>query len=121
MGYWLDGEIVITGRAKDLILLNGRNIWPQDIEWAVEQLTWIRCGDVAAFAVKTDDGPDRVVVLVECRLSGGTELDELRWMVAKRVREVAGVECEVMLVPPPDPAIYVIRQAVAIGRPATIS
>ena len=100
MGYWLDGEIVITGRAKDLILLNGRNIWPQDIEWAVEQLTSIRCGDVAAFAVETDDGPDRVVVLVECRLSGGTELDELRWMVAKRVREVAGVECEVMLVPP---------------------
>src|SRR5439155_1261423 len=34
MGYWLDGEIVITGRAKDLILHNGRNIWPQDIEWA---------------------------------------------------------------------------------------
>ncbi|HTN96985.1 MAG TPA: fatty acyl-AMP ligase, partial [Nordella sp.] len=38
MGYWLDGEIVITGRAKDLILHNGRNIWPQDIEWAAEQI-----------------------------------------------------------------------------------
>ena len=31
-----DGEIVVTGRAKDLIIVNGRNIWPQDIEWAVE-------------------------------------------------------------------------------------
>ena len=39
MGYLLDGEIVITGRAKDLILHNGRNIWPQDIEWAAEKMT----------------------------------------------------------------------------------
>src|SRR5690606_14230763 len=31
MGYFLDGQIVITGRAKDLIIINGRNIWPQDI------------------------------------------------------------------------------------------
>ena len=38
MGYMLDDEIVITGRAKDLILHNGRNIWPQDIEWAAEQV-----------------------------------------------------------------------------------
>ncbi|MGI9482991.1 MAG: fatty acyl-AMP ligase, partial [Hyphomicrobiales bacterium] len=38
MGYWLDGEIVITGRSKDLILHNGRNIWPQDIEWAAEHV-----------------------------------------------------------------------------------
>ena len=44
MGYWLDGEIVITGRAKDLILHNGRNIWPQDIEWAAEQIEPLRVG-----------------------------------------------------------------------------
>ncbi len=52
MGYWLDGEIVITGRAKDMILHNGRNIWPQDIEWAVEKLDAVRDGDVAAFAIE---------------------------------------------------------------------
>ena len=38
LGYWSDDEIVITGRAKDLIIVNGRNIWPQDIEWSVEAL-----------------------------------------------------------------------------------
>ena len=64
MGYWLDGEIVITGRAKDLILHNGRNIWPQDIEWAAEQIEPLRSGDAAAFAVEGDDGEDKVVVLV---------------------------------------------------------
>ena len=36
LGYWSSDEIVITGRAKDLIIVNGRNIWPQDIEWSVE-------------------------------------------------------------------------------------
>jgi fatty-acyl-CoA synthase len=36
LGYTLDGEIVVTGRAKDLIIVNGRNVWPQDIEWAIE-------------------------------------------------------------------------------------
>src|SRR5262249_33564609 len=100
MGYWLDGEIVITGRAKDLILLNGRNIWPQDIEWAVEQLDAVRSGDVAAFAVETDDGEDKVVVLVECRSSDPQGLGQWRALVARRVREVAGVDCEVLLVPP---------------------
>ena len=94
------GEIVITGRAKDLILLNGRNIWPQDIEWAVEQLDAVRSGDVAAFAVETDDGEDKVIVLVECRASDAQELEQLRAMVARRVREVAGIDCEVLLVAP---------------------
>jgi len=54
MGYFLDGEIVITGRAKDLIIINGRNIWPQDLEWAVEKVEGVRQGGVAAFSV--DDG-----------------------------------------------------------------
>ena len=56
MGYLIGGEIVITGRAKDLILHNGRNIWPQDIEWTVERVAWVRAGDVAAIAVETADG-----------------------------------------------------------------
>ena len=39
LGYRLDGEIVITGRAKDLIIVNGRNVWPQDLEWTAEAET----------------------------------------------------------------------------------
>ena len=38
MGYLIDGRLVITGRSKDLIIFNGRNIWPQDLEWAIERL-----------------------------------------------------------------------------------
>jgi fatty-acyl-CoA synthase len=100
MGYWLDGEIVITGRAKDLILHNGRNIWPQDIEWAAEQIEPLRSGDAAAFAVEGEDGDDDVVVLIQCRLMDGKEMEELRRKIAAVVHQTSGVECDVVLVAP---------------------
>ncbi len=53
LGYLLNGQIVITGRAKDLIILNGRNIWPQDLEWAAEDgIAELRRGDVAAISIE---------------------------------------------------------------------
>ncbi|MFN4142629.1 fatty acyl-AMP ligase [Aestuariivirga sp.] len=100
MGYWLGGEIVITGRAKDLILHNGRNIWPQDIEWAAEQIEPLRSGDVAAFAVEGEDGDDDVVVLVQCRLQDPASIEALRHEVAAVVHRSAGIECKVVMVPP---------------------
>jgi fatty-acyl-CoA synthase len=100
MGYLLDGEIVITGRAKDLILHNGRNIWPQDIEWSAERLPALKSGDVAAFAVEGEDGDDEVVVLVECRSVELSVQDELRRDVGKIVHQSAGVDCSIILVAP---------------------
>src|SRR5581483_7591410 len=87
LGYLLHGEIVITGRAKDLIILNGRNIWPQDLEWAAEDgVAELRRGDVAAVSVENKDEEDaeRIIVLVQCRTSD----PEAR---AKLQREVAAV------------------------------
>ncbi len=100
MGYLLGDEIVITGRVKDLILHNGRNIWPQDIEWTAEQYAHLKSGDVAAFAVEGDDGDDEVVVLVECRAVETVEQDSLRREVAKLVHQGSGVDCKVELVAP---------------------
>ncbi|MBX6323975.1 MAG: fatty acyl-AMP ligase, partial [Rhodospirillaceae bacterium] len=67
LGYMVDGAVTITGRAKDLIIVNGRNIWPQDLEWALEERLGLRRGDAAAFSVESPDGAERVVVLIECR------------------------------------------------------
>ena len=64
LGYWLDGQLVVTGRAKDLIIVNGRNIWPQDIEWSVEVLPQLRRGDACAFAIEAEDGAESIVVVV---------------------------------------------------------
>ncbi|MGF7161724.1 fatty-acyl-CoA synthase [Rhodoligotrophos appendicifer] len=100
MGYWLDGEIVITGRSKDLILHNGRNIWPQDIEWAVEQLPSLRSDDVAAFSVEGPAGEDEIIVLVQCRHQDATSQEALRREVAGIVRTTVGVDGAIVLVPP---------------------
>ncbi len=99
MGYFLDGDIVITGRAKDLIIINGRNIWPQDIEWAVEKVDGVRQGGVAAFSI--DDGRgERIVVVAERRGMDETALAELRREVAKVIQAAAGSPAEVVLARP---------------------
>ena len=95
----MDGQLVITGRSKDLIIVGGRNIWPQDLEWAVEHLDGVRPGDVAAFAVNRDDDSERVVAVVQCRAAGSAAQEQLRAVVAAAVRRAAGVECEVVLAP----------------------
>jgi fatty-acyl-CoA synthase len=100
MGYLIDGRLVITGRSKDLIIFNGRNIWPQDLEWAIERLETVRSGDVAAFAVTEEDDRERVVVVVECRQIDPMERHQLRQAVKATVHKVASVECEVVLAPP---------------------
>jgi fatty-acyl-CoA synthase len=100
MGYWADGEIVIPGRAKDMILYNGRNIWPQDIEWAVERLDQVRDGDVAAFAMEGANGEDRVTVLVQCRLRDPEAIEELRKQVSAQIVRSIGIEADVVMVPP---------------------
>jgi fatty-acyl-CoA synthase len=99
LGYLLGGEIVVTGRAKDLIIVNGRNVWPQDIEWAVEAKRVVKSGDSAAFSVDTIDG-ERVVVAVLARVAGEEARQALARDVAGAVREAVAVDCDVVLVPP---------------------
>ncbi|MCA1199915.1 fatty acyl-AMP ligase [Sphingomonas sp. R647] len=100
MGYMSDGYIYIVGRAKDMIIVNGRNHWPQDIEWAVEQLPAFKQGDVAAFAITTPGGEETPAVLVQCRTSDDSERQKLREEIRERVRAVTGMNCVIELIPP---------------------
>nr|WP_295666787.1 fatty acyl-AMP ligase [Sphingomonas sp.] len=100
MGYLSDGYIYIVGRAKDMIIVNGRNHWPQDIEWAVEQLPGFKAGDIAAFAITTPGGEETPAVLVQCRSSDDAERVRLREEIRERVRSVTGMNCVIELIPP---------------------
>ncbi|GAA0728100.1 fatty acyl-AMP ligase [Sphingomonas japonica] len=100
MGYLSDGYVYIVGRAKDMIIVNGRNHWPQDIEWAVEQLPGFKAGDIAAFAITTPGGEETPAVLVQCRASDEDERTRLREEIRERVRSVTGMNCVIELVPP---------------------
>lgn len=100
MGYMSNGYIYIVGRAKDMIIVNGRNHWPQDIEWAVEQLPGFKAGDIAAFAITTPGGEETPAVLVQCRSSDEAERLRLREEIRERVRAVTGMNCVIELIPP---------------------
>lgn len=100
MGYLSSGYIFIVGRAKDMIIINGRNHWPQDIEWAVEQLPGFKSGDIAAFAITGPSGEETPAVLVHCRVSDPQERGKLRDDIKERVRAITGISPVVELIPP---------------------
>jgi fatty-acyl-CoA synthase len=100
MGYMSHGYIFIVGRAKDMIIINGRNHWPQDIEWAVEQLPGFKSGDIAAFAITGPSGEETPAVLVHCRVSDAGERGRLRDEIRERVRAITGISPVVELIPP---------------------
>ncbi len=99
LGYLVEGKLVVTGRAKDVLHFRGRNIWPEDIEWTVEQIPPLKAGDAAAFGVSDEAGDDRLVVLVQSGLDQG-EAEALCHRVRTAISEGAGVICEVVRVPP---------------------
>ncbi len=100
MGYMSQGYVFVVGRAKDMIIINGKNYWPQDIEWAVEQLPGFKAGDIAAFSVTAANGEETPAVLVQCRTTDDSERMQLRDTIREKVRSITGMNCVVELVPP---------------------
>ncbi len=72
LGRAKDGELFVCGRAKDVIIANGRKFHPQDLEWALEAIDGLRRGKVVVFGVPQPGRADRVVVLVEAKAGDST-------------------------------------------------
>jgi fatty-acyl-CoA synthase len=73
LGYTVDGSVFICGRVKDIIIIRGRNYYPQDIEWSVGELPGVRRGNVVAFGVDVD-GDEQLVVCAEAHASDAAGL-----------------------------------------------
>jgi fatty-acyl-CoA synthase len=73
LGYLVNGDVFICGRLKDMIIIRGRNFYPNDIEWAVSELESVRRGNVVAFSVPVD-GEEALVVCAEGARSSAAEL-----------------------------------------------
>ncbi|CAN5205674.1 fatty acyl-AMP ligase [soil metagenome] len=97
LGYRTNGEIVITGRAKDLIIVNGRNIWPQDIEWSVEALPPLRRGDACAFSVDQGDS-ESVVIVVQAPPADSAASETLEGDIRQKTKEAFGVDGRVVMI-----------------------
>jgi acyl-CoA synthetase (AMP-forming)/AMP-acid ligase II len=80
-----DGELIVTGRLKDLIIIDGRNHYPQDVEATAQNAhPAIRRDRVAAFAAPGPDGGDRLVVVAELARQAPPDTDAA--IVARAVR-----------------------------------
>ncbi len=100
VGYRVDGDIVIIGRKKDVIIINGRNIWPQDLEHMAEEFAEIRTGDACAFSVQGPDQSEMAVMAVQCRESDELKRAALVRRLQSLIREHFALDCFIELVPP---------------------
>ena len=97
LAYLLDGELVVCGRIKDMIIVGGRNVFPEDVERAVAQVEGVRPGNVIAFGVEGRRGRESVVVVAETKAA---EITSVRDEVSRRVRHAVGIPADVVLVQP---------------------
>lgn len=98
IGYLTGGVLTITGRQKDLIIVRGRNIWPQDIEHLAETQPEVRLDGSVAFAAPGVDG-DECVLLVECRETKSERRADLANRLTRLLRQELALECRIELVP----------------------
>jgi fatty-acyl-CoA synthase len=98
LAYLVDGELVLCGRIKDMIIVAGRNVFPEDVERAVADVDGVRAGNVVAFGVEGRRGLESVVVVAETKAD---DPSPVRDAVARRVKEAIGLAAaEVVLVLP---------------------
>ena len=98
LAYVIDGELVLCGRIKDVIIVGGRNVFPEDIERSVVGIEGVRAGNVIAFGVEGYKGKESVVVVAEARTD---DADGVRHAIHTQTLDVCGLPPrDVILVQP---------------------
>jgi fatty-acyl-CoA synthase len=98
LGYCFEKNLYLSGRRKDVIIVNGRNIRAQDLEELAEEQPEVRMGDASAFGIEDTAEQQTVVLVVECRISTTSERQSLISRLQRLVYEGFGVHCVVELV-----------------------
>ncbi|GAB3487113.1 fatty acyl-AMP ligase [Amycolatopsis cihanbeyliensis] len=92
LGYLVDGQIIICGRAKDVIIMGGRNIYPTDIERAATSVEGVRAGNAVAVRIDAGTKRERFAVVLESKLAGDQEAERaLAKEVSARVRDAVEI------------------------------
>jgi len=95
--YRVGDTLVIAGRVKDMIIINGRNIWPQDLEFIAERQPEIR--NACAVSVPGKNGTELAILLIECRINNPADRVNLVKRLHGLVHKDIGIECKIELVP----------------------
>ncbi len=100
LGYLAGGELYLVGRIKDMVIIGGRNLFPEDVERCAERVSGVRKGNAVVFGVSTRRGRERLVLVGETRLTCPLAAGETARAISSKVREEIGVPVrEVVLVP----------------------
>jgi fatty-acyl-CoA synthase len=88
LGYWAEGQVYVTGRKKDLIIVGGKNVYPQDLERLAADVPGVHPGRMVAFGVfNEDEGTEDVVLVAEVDTDDPDERqrigDEIRLRIAR--------------------------------------
>lgn len=94
LGFTLEGNLYISGRLKDVLIINGRNYHPQSVEWEIEQIDGVRKGNVVAFATDQDRG-ESFVIVAELRRDA-TDEAAITEAIRRRVQDVLGIVPDVV-------------------------
>ncbi len=100
LGFLFEGNLYITGRRTDVIIVNGRNIRAQDVEELAEQQPEVRAREASAFSITDDDDIVSIVLVIECRLTSTADRQSLTSRLQRLVYMAFGVNSLVELVPP---------------------
>lgn len=100
LGFLFEGDLYVTGRRIDVIIVNGRNIRAQDIEELAEQQPEVRTREASAFGITDANDATTIVLVIECRLTSVTDRQSLTSRLQRLVYMAFGVNCLVELVPP---------------------
>ena len=102
LGYVAEGELFITGRAKDIVIRAGRHLYPTELEEAVGNLPGIRKGCVVAFGSRDPaSGTERLVVVAETRATAPEAVSALRGAVGDAVTRLLDAPPEDIVIVPP--------------------
>ncbi len=92
LGYLADGNVHICGRSKEVIIVNGRNYYPQDLEWEAGKVEGVRKGNVVAFGtLKPHNDRERVVITFETGVTDEAPLQALKGEVRRVVQQALGL------------------------------
>ncbi len=95
--YRVGDTLVIAGRVKDMIIVNGRNIWPQDLEFLADRQPEIR--NACAISVPGNVGSELAVLLIECRNNSPGVRDKLVKELHGLIHSEIGIDCKIEVVP----------------------
>jgi len=100
IGYRVGDNLYITARSKDVIIIKGRNIWPNDMEVVAQRVDGVRLGGVAAFSVTGFSDDELAVMVVETKERNGDTRNRLSHAITRLMHEHFGINIIIDLVRP---------------------